>query len=331
MLTHLRNTTLVLLFVFFSVLLCNPNDSRAQPTKYPNKLVKIIAPASPGGAMDSLAREIAKAYTNQFSKTFVVENHPGAGGNIGLAIVAKAPNDGYTLGIGAANSLVTNRFLYASMPFDTSKDLQAVAFIGRVPFILVVNSSVPADNLNDLIALMKAKNSNFNFGSSGVGNTSHLFGELFKMKTGVTMEHIPFKSSGDAVQEVIAGRVQVQFGTPVELLSHINRGTIKPIAIAGAKRLPNLPNIPTLSELGIAGFESPTWFGVVAPANTPTAIVLALNEATQKALASPEVKNRLDQNSVQTQTMSPEEFQKFIYSEAAKWGAIVKASGAQIN
>ena len=306
-------------------------SASAQNSSYPNKVGKIIAPYAPGGAVDSLAREIAQAYTNLLGKTFVVENHPGAGGNIGLSILAKAPNDGYTLGIGAANMLVTNRFLYSSLPFDAAKDFIPVAFIGRVPFVLVVNTSVQADNLKDLIALMKSKSIQFNYGSSGMGNTAHLFGELFKLKAGVSMEHIPFKSSGEAVQEVVAGRVQLQFGTPVELLPQIARGALKAIAVAGSQRLPSLPNVPTLLELGISGFESPTWFGVLAPAGTPSNVVAILNEATQKALAQTGVKSRLEQNGVQVQSMKSEEFQDFINSEVRKWEPIVRASGAHIN
>jgi tripartite-type tricarboxylate transporter receptor subunit TctC len=303
----------------------------AQTPNYPNRVGKIIAPYAPGGAVDSLAREIAQAYTTILGKTFVVENHPGAGGNIGLSMLTKAPSDGYTLGIGAANMLVTNRFLYSSLPFDPGKDFIPVAFIGRVPFILVVNANVQADNLKDLIALMKSKSTQFNYGSSGMGNTAHLFGELFKLKTGVNMEHIPFKSSGEAVQEVVAGRVQVQFGTPVELLPHISRSALKAMAVAGAQRLPALPNVPTLAEQGISGFESPTWFGVIAPAGTPANVVSILNEATQKALANSSVKARLEQNGVQVQSMKSEEFQDFINSEVRKWEPIVRASGAHIN
>jgi len=303
----------------------------AQNPSYPNRVGKIIAPYAPGGAVDSLAREIAQAYTTILGKTFVVENHPGAGGNIGLSVLAKSPNDGYTLGIGAANMLVTNRFLYSLLPFDAAKDFVPVAFIGRVPFVLVVNSSVAADNLKELIALMKSKTVQFNYGSSGMGNTAHLFGELFKLKTGVSMEHIPFKSSGEAVQEVVAGRVQLQFGTPVELLPQISRGAVKAIAVAGSQRLPTLPNVPTLAESGISGFESPTWFGVLAPAGTPASVVSILNEATQKALTQPIVKSRLEQNGVQVQSMKSEEFQDFINAEVRKWEPIVRASGAHIN
>jgi tripartite-type tricarboxylate transporter receptor subunit TctC len=303
----------------------------AQNTSYPNRVGKIIAPYAPGGAVDSLAREIAQAYTTILGKTFVVENHPGAGGNIGLSVLAKSPNDGYTLGIGAANMLVTNRFLYSSLPFDAAKDFVPVAFIGRVPFVLVVNSSVAADNLKELIALMKSKTVQFNYGSSGMGNTAHLFGELFKLKTGVSMEHIPFKSSGEAVQEVVAGRVQLQFGTPVELLPQISRGAVKAIAVAGSQRLPTLPNVPTLAESGISGFESPTWFGVLAPTGTPASVISILNEATQKALTQPIVKSRLEQNGVQVQSMKSEEFQDFINAEVRKWEPIVRASGAHIN
>ncbi len=303
----------------------------AQGLNYPNKVAKIIAPYAPGGAVDTLAREIANAYSTLLGKTFVVENHPGAGGNIGLGLLAKSPADGYTLAIGAANMLVTNRFLYKSLPFDLSKDFVPVAFIGRVPFILVISANVPADSVKTLLTLMKTKGGNYNYGSSGMGNTAHLFGELFQLKTGVVMQHIPYKSSAEALQEVVAGRVQIQFGTPVELLPQISRSSVKALAVAGSQRLASLPSGPTLLELGLTGFESPTWFGVIAPSGTPDAVITLLNEATQKALNNASVKARLDQAGVQSQAMSPDEFTRFINSEVTKWEPIVRDSGAHLN
>ncbi len=303
----------------------------AQALDYPSKVVKIIAPYAPGGAVDTLAREMANAFSTTLGKTFVVENHPGAGGNIGLSLLAKSAADGYTLGIGAANMLVTNRFLYKSLPFDLSKDFVPVAFIGRVPFILVVNAGVPADSVKSLVALMKTKGRNFNYGSSGLGNTAHLFGELFQLKTGVVMQHIPYKSSAEALQEVISGRVQIQFGTPVELLPQIDRGSVKALAVAGAQRIASLPRVPTLAELGLTGFESPTWFGIIAPSGTPEAVIALLNDATQKALSNPAVKARLEQGGVLPQAMSPDEFTRFINSELVKWEPIVLDSGAHLN
>ncbi|PIT81734.1 hypothetical protein B9Z40_08935 [Limnohabitans sp. 15K] len=298
---------------------------------YPNRTVKIIAPYAPGGSVDALAREFAQAYTTALGKSFIVENRAGAGGNVGLGILARAPGDGYTLGLGAANMLATNRFLYTNLPFDTLTDFVPVAFIGRVPFILVAHPSVPADNLKDLIAVMKSKKMEFNYGSSGIGNTAHLFGELFKSKAGVEMVHVPFKSSGEATQEVVAGRLQLQFGTPVELLPQIARGAVKAIAIAGPKRLNLLPATPTMAEMGMTGFESPTWFGIITPKGTPKEVIALLNEETRKAIVQPALRARLDQTGVEPQYMSPEQFKNFLLEETAKWEVIVKQSGAKLN
>jgi tripartite-type tricarboxylate transporter receptor subunit TctC len=306
-------------------------DASAQQGPYPNRNAKIIAPYAPGGTVDALAREFAQAYTIGLGKSFIVENRPGAGGNIGLGALARSAPDGYTLGIGAANMLATNRWLYSSLPFDTLKDFTPVAFIGRVPFLLVVNPTVPAQNLKELIALMKSKKMNFNYGSSGMGNTAHLFGELFKARAGVEMQHIPYKSSGEALTEVVAGRLQLQFGTPVEVMPQIAAGKVRPIAIAGPNRLATLPNVPTLAELGMQGFESPTWFGIIAPAGTPKEIIARLHEESRKAMTVPTVKARLTQAGVEPQDMTPEQFRAFIVDEVARWEVIVKQSGTKIE
>ena len=307
------------------------NLAFGQIQEYPNKIGKIIAPYAPGGTVDTLAREIAQAFTISFGRSFIVENKPGGGGNVGLAALAKAPKDGYTLGIGAANMLITNRFVYQSLPFDTLKDFIPVAFIGRVPFILVTNRNIKVESIRELILLMKQKQDLFNYGSSGVGNTGHLYGELLKIKAGIEMQHIPFKSSGEAIQEVVSGRIQIQFGTPIELMPHIIKGTIKAIAVAGSQRLSYLSTVPTLSESGYTGFESPTWFGVIAPSGTPKEIITLLNLEMKKALITPSIKARLDQAGVETQYMTTEQFSLFMQDEIVKWEHIVKSSDMKIN
>ena len=307
------------------------NLAFGQIQEYPNKIGKIIAPYSPGGTVDTLAREIAQAFTISFGKSFIVENKPGGGGNVGLAALAKAPKDGYTLGIGAANMLITNRFVYQSLPFDTLKDFIPVAFIGRVPFILVANRNIKVESIRELISIMKQKQDHFNYGSSGIGNTGHLYGELLKIKAGIEMQHIPFKSSGEAIQEVVSGRIQIQFGTPIELMPHIVKGTIKPLAVAGSQRLTYLSTVPTLNESGYTGFESPTWFGVIAPSGTPKEIISLLNLETKKALITPSIKARLDQAGVEAQYMTSEQFSAFMQDEIVKWENIVKSSDIKIN
>ena len=318
--------SLLLSYIFLFI-----NLAFGQIQEYPNKIGKIIAPYAPGGTVDTLAREIAQAFTISFGRSFIVENKPGGGGNVGLAALAKAPKDGYTLGIGAANMLITNRFVYQSLPFDTLKDFIPVAFIVRVPFILVTNRNIKVESIRELILLMKQKQDLFNYGSSGVGNTGHLYGELLKIKAGIEMQHIPFKSSGEAIQEVVSGRIQIQFGTPIELMPHIIKGTIKAIAVAGSQRLSYLSTVPTLSESGYTGFESPTWFGVIAPSGTPKEIIALLNLEMKKALITPSIKARLDQAGVETQYMTTEQFSLFMQDEIVKWEHIVKSSDMKIN
>ncbi len=323
------NLLLVLRFLYVLILLCSLSSIHAQG--YPTKVVRLIVPSGTSGTMDLLGREFALAFSAQMGKPFIVENKVGAGGNIGMGVLAHAPADGYTIGLGAANALAANPFLYASVPFDTLKDFAPIAFIGRMQFVLVAQQLIPADNFKDLIALMKSKKTNFNFGSSGVGNTAHLFGELLKTRTGVEMEHIPFKSSGEAIQELVAGRVQLQFASTSEVMPQIRRGVLKPIAIASATRAELLPQTPTLSELGHPGFESPTWFGILAPAGTPKETITFLNQATKIAMQQTHVKNRLVQAGVEPAYMTPEQFQAFIAEEIKRWEVIVKQSGARLN
>ncbi|WP_299450157.1 tripartite tricarboxylate transporter substrate-binding protein, partial [uncultured Pigmentiphaga sp.] len=198
--------------------------AQSKPEDYPSRPVRIIAPYAPGGTVDSLARAMGAALSSMLDKTFFVENRPGAGGNVGLTALAKAAPDGYTLGLAAANMLATNRALYRSLPFDTIKDFAPVGFIGKVPYVLVVHPSVPAKTLAELIAELKAHPDKYSYGSSGQGNTAHLFGELFKVRTGTKMVHVPYKSSGESLQDLLAGRIQLQFFTPVDLMPHIERG-----------------------------------------------------------------------------------------------------------
>jgi tripartite-type tricarboxylate transporter receptor subunit TctC len=319
------------LFRSFCLLILSISTLSVDAQQYPSKVVKVIVPAGTSGTMDLLGREFALAFNTQLGKPFIVENKAGAGGNIGMGLLARAPSDGYTIGLGAANALAANPFLYTSVPFDSQKDFAPIAFIGRMQFVLVAQQSVPADNLKDLIALMKAKKTNFNFGSSGVGNTAHLFGELLKQRAGIEMEHIPFKSSGEAIQELVAGRIQLQFASPAEVMPQIKRGLLKPIAVASSSRVDLLPQTPTLSELGYPGFESPTWFGILAPAGTPKEIISLLNQEAKIATQQSNVKTRLAQAGVEPAYMTPEQFKTFIAEEMKRWELIVKQSGARLN
>jgi tripartite-type tricarboxylate transporter receptor subunit TctC len=322
-----RMARLPLAMLAFLPALLPLQNAHAQQNSYPDRVVKIIAPYAPGGTVDAIARAFAQAYSDRLGKTFIVENRPGAGGNIGLGALVRAPADGYTIGIGPANitAVAALRSLYPNPPFDPLKDFAPVSFIGRVPLVLIVNPGVPAQNLKELISLLKSKKENFNYSSSGIGNTAHLFGELFKQRAGVEMQHVPYKSSGEALMEVVSGRVHLQFATPVELMPQLARGAVRPIAVAGPGRLAALPNVPTLAELGMPGFESPTWFSIIAPAGTPKEIIAMLNEETRKAMAKPAVKARLAQAGVEPDDMTPDQLRAFMAEEVARWESIVKA------
>ena len=322
---------------FFAALLgcvaavAGPMALAQQPAGYPSRTVRIIAPYAPGGAVDALSRVIAQALAQKTGKSFIVENRAGAGGNIGLAAVAKATADGYTLGMGAANMLATNRALYKSLPFDTVKDFAPVGYIGSVPFILVVHPSVPAGNLKELSAVLKAKPKDFAFGSSGVGNTAHLFGELLNKKLGTAMVHVPYKSGGEAIQELLGGRVQLLFSTLLDITPQIDQGSVRPIALAAASRASVQPKVPTFGELGMPGFDAPTWFGVIAPAGTPEDIIAFLNGEMKAALAIPESRARLMKLGLEPGAMTPEQFRSFIQSELSKWEQIVRESGTRLE
>lgn len=298
---------------------------------YPGKPVRIIAPYAPGGAVDALSRVLAQALSESVGKSFIVENRAGAGGNIGLAAIAKAAPDGYTLGLGAANMLATNRALYKSLPFDTLIDFVPVGFIGSVPFVLVVHPSVPARNLEQLLPVLKSPSNKFAYGSSGIGNTAHLFGALLNKKVGADMVHVPYKSGGEAIKDLLGGRVQLLFSTLVDVLPQIEQGTVRPIALASSRRAAALPNVPTFAELGMEGFEAPTWFGVIAPAGTPEEIIVFLNGEMRTALTKPEVKARLVRLGLETAVMTASQFRAFILAELGKWERIVKESGARVE
>jgi tripartite-type tricarboxylate transporter receptor subunit TctC len=303
----------------------------ARAQDYPARPVRLIAPYAPGGVTDLLAREIGTALSQQMGMTFVVENRPGGGGTIGLAALAKAPADGYTLGEGAANTLAANRFLYKDQPFDALRDFTPVAFIGRLPFVLVAHPSVPAGNLTELIERMHAAHASYSYGSSGVGNTAHIFGELLAHRAGINLVHVPYKSSGEALRDLMAGRLELQFITPVELAGPIAEGRVKALAVAAPRRLATLPGVPTLAELGFEGFESPTWFGIVAPAGVPAPIILQLNHQIRTALAKPDIRERLARRGLETVDMSPEAFRRFLEAEVRKWQSIVRESGVVLD
>jgi tripartite-type tricarboxylate transporter receptor subunit TctC len=298
---------------------------------YPAKPVTIIVPWPPGGPSDIAARPLAKGLSEQMKQSFIVDNRGGAGGNIGTAMVAKAAPDGYTLLVTSSAPIVINPSLYKQMPFDPPKDLAPITNLLRVPLILVVNSSVPAKNLQELIAYIKAQNGKAQFASSGNGTPQHLTAELFRASATLDMVHVPYKGSAPAITDLIGGHVPIMFDSAIAILPHIKSGKVRAIAITSAKRSAILPDVPTFGEAGMKGFESYAWYGFFAPAKTPKDIVDKLNAEALKVMKQPEWQKILADTGSEYVGETPEQFTAFTKAEAAKWAKVVKDSGATID
>ena len=303
----------------------------AQAQTYPAKPVKIIAGFPPGGAADLLARVVADKLSALLGQTFVVENRPGAGGTIGADAVAKAAPDGYTLLLGAAASQTIAPAIYKSLPYDAAKDFKPVALVATIPVTLVVHPSVAANNVRELVAVMKAASAPMQYASSGSGAIPHLAGELFQLSQGVKLVHVPYKGAPLAMSDLLSGRVQLMFDNLPTVLAHIRSGKLRALAVAGTKRARALPDLPTLAEAGVPNAEVGSWFGVLAPAGTPEAIVGALTREIGKALAADDAKGRLDAMGAEPTYLTPEEFARLIRADTEKWARLVKATGAQAD
>jgi tripartite-type tricarboxylate transporter receptor subunit TctC len=298
---------------------------------YPSRPVTLVVAFPPGGASDVLARLIGKKLEQVLGQPFVIDNRPGAGGNVAAEAVAHAAPDGYTLLLGNNGILATNAALYKKINFDAEADFAPIGLIGSQANILVVNPGVPAQSLAELIALAKANPGKLNFASSGHGLAAHLAGELFKAEAGLDIVHVPYKGAAPALQDVIAGHVQMMFATAVSVVPHIQDGKVRALAVTTLKRTAVLPEIATMDELGLKGFDATTWHGLVAPARTPKPAIAALHGALSAALDDPGVKASLGRLGVDIIGGSPDEFAAYIKSEIPKWTAIVKASGAKLD
>jgi tripartite-type tricarboxylate transporter receptor subunit TctC len=287
-------------------------------------------PFPPGGGTDAIARDVANELTTTLKWNFVVENRPGSGGNIGVDAAAKSAPDGYTIVLGQTSNLAINPTLYGHLPYDPLKDLTPVALVASAPLVFVVKADSPYKNLADLVAAAKAKPGTLNFASPGNGTVTHLTGELLQKEAGVTFTHVPYKGGSMALTDLLGGRVQIYAGSVPTLLGHIKSGQLRAIVVTSAQRDPNLPQVPTVGET-YKGFEAVTWFGFVAPAGTPQPIVAKLNAEINKALKTPELKKRLNDEGATVLGGSPEQFGTLIKSEIAKWAPVVKASGAHID
>jgi tripartite-type tricarboxylate transporter receptor subunit TctC len=303
----------------------------AQAPAYPTKPVRLVVPFPAGGATDILARAVAQKLGETWGQTFVVDNRPGAGGNIGSELVAKAAPDGYTLEMGTVGTHAINASLYAKMPYDHVKDFAPIILVAGVPNVLVVNPAVPVNSVQELIAYAKANPGKLNFASSGSGTSIHLSGELFKVMAGVQMTHVPYKGSAPALADLLGGQVQLMFDNLPPSLPQIKGGKLRALAVTSASRAPALPDTPTIAESGLPGFEASSWFGLLAPAGTPPAIIAKLNTEIATWLASPEAREKLLALGATAAGGTPEDFARHIQQETAKWAKVAKDSGAKVD
>jgi tripartite-type tricarboxylate transporter receptor subunit TctC len=303
----------------------------ASAQTYPNKPIRLVVPFPPAGTTDILAREVGQRLTEALGQSVVIDNRPGAAGNIGSDIVAKSAPDGYTLLMCTVSSHAINPSLYSKLPYDHIKDFAPVILVARVPNVLEVNPGVPVNTVADLIKLAKENPGRINFASSGSGTSIHLSGELFKTMTGVDMVHVPYKGSAPALADLMGGQVQVMFDNLPSSLQQIKAGKLRAIAVTSSERAPALPDIPTIAESGVPGFEATSWFGVLAPAGTPPEIINRLNAVIDKWLKSPEGKEKLLAQGAAAAGGTPEQFAAYIRSETDKWANVIKASGAKVD
>jgi tripartite-type tricarboxylate transporter receptor subunit TctC len=303
----------------------------AQAQSYPDKPIRLVCPFPPGGAVDIASRAVAHELTQILGQPVTVDNRPGAGGNIGADIAAKSAPDGYTLLMTTSGIMAINPALYSKLPFDTIKDFAPVSMVVLLNNVLVVNPSLPVKSVKDLIALAKAQPGKLTYASSGNGTSIHLSGELFKSMTGVDMLHIPYKGSAPAITDLLGGQVDMMFDNIPSSLPQIKAGKLRALAVTGAKRSRLLPDLPTIAEAGVPGYDSYVWFGIVAPAGTPPAVIARLNAALAKAAATPAFRDRLTEQGYEVLSSTPAQMASNIRSEIAKWGKIVKASGARVD
>ncbi|GAB7540748.1 Bug family tripartite tricarboxylate transporter substrate binding protein [Cupriavidus sp. 8B] len=302
-----------------------------QADTYPSKPIRVVVPFAAGGNTDIVARLIGRDLQKALGQPVVVENRPGASGNIGADIVAKSAPDGYTFLMGTVGTNAINASFYRKMPYDTTKDFTAVAMVASVPNILVVNPAVPAKNVKELTQFVKSENGKATFASSGAGSSIHLSGELYKVMTGTQMVHVPYKGSVLAVTDLMGGQVQIMFDNAPTSLPFVKSGKLKALAVTGTQRMSALPNVPTMEEAGLPGFVTGSWFGLFAPAGTPREIVSKVSDAVMAAMRRPEFREQLVNAGAEPDPKPAAEFQTFALAEKARWEKVVKAAGVSVN
>lgn len=320
-----RRAALGLALALAAAVLSGAQPAPAFAQAWPTKPIRLLVGFAPGGGTDIVARSLAPKMSEVLGQQVVVENKPGAAGTIAADQTAKSPADGYTLLMGHSNSNAIAPFVLAKVPYDAANDFTAITYIGYVPNVLVVHPAVPAKSVAELVALAKAKPGEYTYASSGIGSTQHLAGALFAKLTDTQLNHIPYKGSGQAVVDLIAGQVNMNFDTMPPVLPQIKEGKLRALAISTPQRLPQLPDVPTFSEVGIRGFDVTNWYSVMGPKGLPKEVVAKINDAVKKAMADPEIRPKLEAQGVQFGgAATPEEFTGFIKTELAKYQRLVK-------
>lgn len=298
---------------------------------WPSKPIRLVVPFPAGGGTDIVAREVSQKITNTAKWNFVVDNKPGSGGNLGIDTAAKASADGYTLVVGQTSNLAINPTLYSKLPYNPLTDLTPIGLIGEAPLVLVVASNSPYHSLAEVVKAAKAQPQFLNFGSPGNGTVAHLAAEMFQRTAGIELTHVPYKGASQALTDVIGGQVQLYMSSVPTLIGHIKNGKLRALAVTSLQRVDDLPQVPTVAESGYKGFEAVTWFGVVGPAKLPTTVVSGFNTEMNKALNSPDLRKKLEDQGLTIKTSTPEQFGQLIRTDIDKWGRVVKASGARAD
>ena len=306
-----------------------PGLVAAQSSAWPTRPIRMVVGFPAGGVTDVAARVVAQPMGDRLGQPVVIDNKPGAAGNIAADLVAKAAPDGHTILLGTNASHGSNPSLYTNVPFDPIRDFEPVGILATITNVLVVHPSVPANTVAELIALMKAKPGNFNYASAAVGSAGHLIGEMFRMRTGVDIVHVAYKGAAPMQVDLLAGRVQLSFATLQTVLRDVGSGQLRALAVTSPQRILQMPNVPTLSETVLPGFTADAWFALFAPAKTPADIVTRLNLAIAQAVAVPDVRERLQGQGFAIATSTPDELRRFVASEVPRWAEVVKASGAR--
>nr|WP_315239413.1 tripartite tricarboxylate transporter substrate binding protein [uncultured Albidiferax sp.] len=303
----------------------------AQAQNYPSRAIRVIVPFPAGGGTDIIAREVANKVATSQGWTLVIDNKPGSGGNLGVDAAAKAAPDGYTLVLGQTSNLAINPTLYPKLPYNPEKDLTPVGLVASAGLVLAVAADAPYKTLADLVAAAKAKPGTLNYASSGNGTVAHLATEQFQKIAGIQLTHVPYKGAAQGATDLIGGQIQMYASSIPTLIGHIRNGKMRALAVTSLKRNADLPNVPSLDESGYKGFDAVTWFGLAGPAGMPKEAITKLNAAFNQALASPEVKQKLDAQGADVLGGTPEAFAALIRSDIQRWGGIVKASGARAD